>query len=107
MKGLQSLFVYEGDLLEITCEIVGGLPLANLSLECDELYTSARGNDTHVWNTASCEVTRSMNGKQCICTAQHYAWQGLQYRTVLSPVINVLCKYQHCFHWIRTTFHKI
>ena len=105
-KGLQPLFLYEGDLYEMTCEIVGGLPLANLSLECPELNTSTGGNQTQVWDTASGEVTRSLKEKQCICTAQHYAWLGVQNRTVMSPEIHVFCKYKDCPLWLRTTFQK-
>ena len=101
------LVVYEDDNIEMTCSVSGGLPTANLSLDCPGLtINSQRWNSSHTWLTASGIATRSLNGKTCTCTAQHYAWipLGSNLRTTETPAIDVYCKFIYILTALRDEF---
>ena len=89
-----SLVLYEGDPLQMTCDIIGGSPLANLSWDCPGLDSQTRSGSVKRWSTVSGTVKRTLNSKTCACTAQHYAWlhPESQSRTVHTPLITVYCK---------------
>ena len=88
------LVFYEGDSLEMTCEIEGGSPLANLSYDCPGLDSQTGSDSSKTWSTVNGTVRRTLNNQRCACTAQHYAWlpPESQTRTVLTPLITVFCK---------------
>ena len=88
------LVLYEGDSLEMTCEIQGGFPLANLSWDCAGLEFQSGSDNNRTWSTVNGTIRRSLNNQTCVCTAQHYAWlpPDQQTRTVHTPLITVFCK---------------
>ena len=90
---------YKDDNIEMTCSVSGGLPPANLSLDCPGLTSNSQtGNSSHTCLTASGTATKALNGKTCTCTAQHYAWLilGSNQRTVQTPNITVYCEFNIC-----------
>ena len=90
------LVLYEGDPLEMTCDIVGGSPLATLTWDCPGLDSQTGSDSIQRWSTVSGTVRRSLNNQACACTAQHYAWlpPESQTRIVHTPFITVYCKLQ-------------
>ena len=90
------LVLYEGDPLQMTCDITGGSPLANLSWDCAGLEFEPGSDSNQTWSTVSGTVRRSLNNQTCVCTAQHYAWlhPETQTRTVFTPLITVYCKFK-------------
>ena len=95
---MESVDLYEGDPLQMTCDIIGGSPLANLSWDCAGLDSQTGSDSNKRWSTVSGTVRRSLNSQRCSCTAQHYAWlpPASQTRTVHTPLITVYCKYLDC-----------
>ena len=94
LGNIESLNLYEGDPLQMTCDIIGGFPLANLSWDCPWLKVQTGSDSNKTWSTVSGTVRRTLNNQRCVCTAQHYAWlpPESQTRTVYTPLITVFCK---------------
>ena len=95
LRNIKSLVLYEEDHIQMTCDIIGGSPLANLSWDCPGLDSQTGSDSSKRWSTVSGTVRRTLNSTRCACTAQHYAWlpPESQTRTVHTPLITVYCKY--------------
>ena len=106
LRNMMSLDLYEGDPQQMTCDIIGGSPLANLSWDCPGLDFLIGSDSSKRWSTVSGTVRRTLNNRHCSCTAQHYAWlpPESQTRTVHTPLITVYCKY---LDWLSMRNKKI
>ena len=73
----RQLLWYEGDQHSVTCEITGGLPLANITWNCPPglgFIVSHTGDDTKNQTILTAIANRNMNNQVCTCSAQHIAW---------------------------------
>ena len=91
----RQLLWYEGDQHSVTCEITGGLPLANITWNCPQglgFIVSHTGDDTKNQTILTSTANRNMNNDVCTCSARHIAWipEGIKNKP-LQPFI-VYCK---------------
>ena len=87
--------LYQGDPLNLTCEITGGHPLGNISWICphDSGLSVTPGGDTNKrWSTLSGTLQGSLNNKVCTCSAHHFAWDLNTKNKTLGPFV-IFCKY--------------
>ena len=94
LGNIESLNLYEGDPLQMTCDIIGGFPLANLSWDCPGIKAQTGSDRNKAWSKVNGTVRRTLNNETCVCSAHHYAWLPFesQTRTVLTRLITVFCK---------------
>lgn len=85
-------FKYEdGTLVNLTCHLYGGNPVANLLLECNTLRgTYAVNENSTAVSVLSVAVNKSFNNQNCSCLARH---QLLDRSKSTQKRLVVFCKY--------------
>ena len=96
IQGPPSQSLYEDDSITITCLMNGGLPVANISLDCPSLVSRDMTNSSFAASMATGNVQRTLNGRKCTCSAAHYAWLDTEGPKTESPIFNIYCKLKTC-----------
>ena len=92
IQGPPSQTLYEDDTVTITCLVPGGLPVANVSLDCPSLVSRDITNSSTAVSVATGNVKRTLNGGKCTCLAAHYAWLDTEGPKTESAIFNIYCK---------------
>ena len=92
IQGPPSQTLYEDDTITITCLMTGGLPVANISLNCPNLISRDMTNSTSAASVASGNAKRTLDKNKCTCLAAHYAWLDTEGPKTETPIFNIYCK---------------
>ncbi|KAJ8321713.1 hypothetical protein KUTeg_000184 [Tegillarca granosa] len=93
VTGYNGSVLYNGNVVNLTCIVKGGTPLADISWDCKG--TSVTGTDKSTATTAvselSLNVDRSFNGQICVCKSEHPLWTAnrtVEIAPVSTPMIS-------------------
>ncbi|VDI63890.1 Hypothetical predicted protein, partial [Mytilus galloprovincialis] len=75
LKQIPNGQVVVGTTINLTCTVIGGKPIANISWKCGEYFNKSDQSSTMVaLSSIQLNVSKSDNDKMCNCTASHSLW---------------------------------